>query len=180
MTATRTSPNGQTHVEPLPLFLVTLTRIIKFQEIFKLNSLNDILIKGQLYRGQTGPTQCYNCQNFDQIWANCKQPPRCLWCGGVQLRKESPEKANTEPTPSCCNCTLVRRRETSSSVISRLPPCERRTAKEENTTSSQGILWEEVLCSPHYSSPKHLHCFKTRNISNRRHSKQMGKVCGTP
>jgi hypothetical protein len=32
-------------VEPLPLFLVTLTRNIKSQEIFKLNSLNHIIIK---------------------------------------------------------------------------------------------------------------------------------------
>jgi hypothetical protein len=29
MMATQTAPNGQTHVEPLPLFLVTLTRNIK-------------------------------------------------------------------------------------------------------------------------------------------------------
>jgi hypothetical protein len=33
MTATRTAPNGQTHVEPLPQFLVTLTRNIKSQDI---------------------------------------------------------------------------------------------------------------------------------------------------
>jgi hypothetical protein len=38
-----------------------------------------------------------------------------------------------------------RRRETSSSIISRVQPCERRTAKEKSTTSSQGILWEDIL-----------------------------------
>jgi hypothetical protein len=38
MTATRRAPN----VESLPLFLVTLTRNIKSQEIFKLNSLNHV------------------------------------------------------------------------------------------------------------------------------------------
>jgi hypothetical protein len=31
MTAIQTAPNGQTHVEPLPLFLVTLTSNIKYQ-----------------------------------------------------------------------------------------------------------------------------------------------------
>jgi hypothetical protein len=34
MTATPRAPNGHTHVEPLPLFLVILTRNIKSQEIF--------------------------------------------------------------------------------------------------------------------------------------------------
>jgi hypothetical protein len=58
MTATRTVRNGQIHVEPLPLFLVTLTRTIKSQEIFKLNIFNRIIIKVELYRAQTGLTQC--------------------------------------------------------------------------------------------------------------------------
>jgi hypothetical protein len=49
-TATQTAPNGQTYIEPLPLFLVILTRNIKPQEIFKLNSLNHIIIKVDLYR----------------------------------------------------------------------------------------------------------------------------------
>jgi hypothetical protein len=75
MTATRRALNRQNHVEPLPLFLVTLTRSIKSQEIFKLNSLNHIIIKVQLYRAQTGLEQCYNCQNFGHVWANCKQSP---------------------------------------------------------------------------------------------------------
>jgi hypothetical protein len=37
------------------------------------------------------------------------------------------------------------RRETSSNIISRLQPCERRTAKEKSTKSSKGILWEDIL-----------------------------------
>jgi hypothetical protein len=75
MTATRRTPNEQTHVELLPLFLVTLTRNIKSQEMLKLNNLNDSIIKAELYRAQIGLTQCYNCQNFGHVWANCKQPP---------------------------------------------------------------------------------------------------------
>jgi hypothetical protein len=38
-----------------------------------------------------------------------------------------------------------RRREASSSVSSRLQPCERKTAKEKSTRISEEILWEEVL-----------------------------------
>jgi hypothetical protein len=76
MMATRRTPNGQTHLDSFPLFLVTLARNIKSQEIFKLNTLNYIIIKVELYRGQTGLTQYYNCQNFGHVWASCKQAPR--------------------------------------------------------------------------------------------------------
>jgi hypothetical protein len=79
MAATRRAPNGQqTHVEPFPLFLVTLIRNIKSQEILKLNSLNRIFIKVELCRAQPGLKQCYNCQHFGHVWATFKQPPRCL------------------------------------------------------------------------------------------------------
>jgi hypothetical protein len=106
MMSTRTAPNGQTHVESLPLFFFTLTRNIKSQEIFKLNILNHI-IKVVSYRTQTGLRQCHNCQNFGHIGANCKQPSRCLWCGGGHLHRECSEMTNTESTSICCNCTLV-------------------------------------------------------------------------
>jgi hypothetical protein len=76
----RTAPDGQTHVEPLPLFLVTLTKNIKSQEIFKLNSLKHI-IKVEFNKAQTSLTQCYNCQNFGHVWANCNQPLDV--CGAV-------------------------------------------------------------------------------------------------
>jgi hypothetical protein len=56
MTATQTVPNGHTHVYSLPLFHVTLTRNIKSQEIFTLNSLKNIIIKVELHRTQTGHT----------------------------------------------------------------------------------------------------------------------------
>jgi hypothetical protein len=39
----------------------------------------------------------------------------------------------------------TRRRESSSSVIPRMQPRERRTVKEKSTKSSQGILLEEGL-----------------------------------
>jgi hypothetical protein len=61
--AQRTNPLVTRH-----LFPVTLTRNIKSLEISKLNSLNHIIIKVELYRAQTSLTQCYKCQNI-----GCKQ-----------------------------------------------------------------------------------------------------------
>jgi hypothetical protein len=73
-TATRIATNGQTHVDALPLVLVTLTRNIKSQAIYKLNSLNHIIIKFELYRAQTGLTQCYNCQTSAMVRPNASNP----------------------------------------------------------------------------------------------------------
>jgi hypothetical protein len=91
----------------LPLFLVTLPRSDKSQEIFQLTSLSHIIVKVEAYRPETGLTQCYNCQQFGHVWANCKQPPKCVWCGGGHLHKECPEKENRDSTPACCNCKLT-------------------------------------------------------------------------
>jgi hypothetical protein len=64
-------------------------------------------IRVEAYRAQNGPTQCHNCQQIGHSWANCKQPPRCLWCGDGHLHKEHPEKENAASTPACCNYHLA-------------------------------------------------------------------------
>jgi hypothetical protein len=53
------------------------------------------MIVVEAYRAQADLTQCYNCQQFGHVWANCKEPPRCLWCGGGHLRKECPRRPTT-------------------------------------------------------------------------------------
>jgi hypothetical protein len=69
-----------------------LPRTTKFQEISLLTSLCHIAIRVEAYGAQNGLTQCHNCQQFGHVWANCKQPPRCLWCGGGHRHKECLEK----------------------------------------------------------------------------------------
>jgi hypothetical protein len=95
MTTTHRSPSEEPKTINLPLFLVTLPRTVKSQEIFQLPSLCHIAIRLEAYRPQSALTQCHNCQQFGHVWANCKQPPRCMWCGGGHLHKECPEKENT-------------------------------------------------------------------------------------
>jgi hypothetical protein len=101
MTSTRRSPPEESKVINLPLFLVTLPRTAKSQEIFRLPSLCHIAIRVEAYRTQNSLTQCHNCQQFGHVWANCKQPPHCLWCGGGHFHKEWPEKGNTTSTSAC-------------------------------------------------------------------------------
>jgi hypothetical protein len=88
LTTNRRAPHGQACAETLPQFLVTLTRNLKPQEIFKLSRV-------------------MQSSNWPYL-AQLQTAPSCLWCGG-----ECRDKTNTESRPSCSSCTLVRR-ETSS------------------------------------------------------------------
>jgi hypothetical protein len=69
--------------EQLPLFLITLPRTAKSQDIFALSSLCRIAIKVEPYKTQNALTQCYNCQKFDHVRAllvMSGQPPvQGLW-----------------------------------------------------------------------------------------------------
>jgi PAX-interacting protein 1 len=107
MTTTRRSSTEESKVITLSLFLITLPRTPKSQDIFHLPSLCHIAIRVEVYRNQNSLTQCHSCQQFGHVWANCKQPPRCLWCGGEHLHKKCPKKGNTSSTPACCNCRLA-------------------------------------------------------------------------
>jgi hypothetical protein len=107
MSTTRRSLAEGTTTVNIPLFVITLRRTSKSLGIFKLTRLCRIAIRIEAYKAQTGLTQCYDCQQFGHVWANCKQPPRCMCCRDGHLHKESPEKGNTASIPTCCNCKSV-------------------------------------------------------------------------
>jgi hypothetical protein len=126
MRTTHRSPPEEFKITNLPLFLVTLPRTTKSQEVFHLPILWHIAIRVEPYGAQSALMQCHNCQQFGHVWANCKQPTGCLWCGGGHLHKECPEKENAASTPACCNCKLLERENPHSAGY---PGC--RHAKEE-------------------------------------------------
>jgi hypothetical protein len=105
MTSTRRSSSEGETTRNLPLFLITLPRTAKSQEIFKLPSLCHISISVEAYRAQTGLMQCHNCQQFGHVWANCRQPPRCYGAGAATstksvLRKVTPLQLQLAVTAS--------------------------------------------------------------------------------
>jgi hypothetical protein len=89
MSASRRSTSEGSVPQNLPVFLITLPRTLKSKEIFRLTALCHIVIRVEAYMAQSGLTQCQNCQQFGHVWANCKQSPRCLWCGGGNLHKNA-------------------------------------------------------------------------------------------
>jgi hypothetical protein len=141
-----------------------------------LNRLNDSIIKVELHRAQIGLTQCYNCQNIGHVWANCKKPPRCLWCGGGHLHIECPERTNAQSTSSCCNCTLVGDKPHPASYRD----CSHAKGEEHNDFPRDSLGESFSFSSPHQRSPTQLHCGKTLNASNYTHRREVGKACGTP
>jgi hypothetical protein len=76
MTTTRRTPSEGTSTINLPLFLITLPRTAKSQEIFRLNNLCHISLKVETYKPQKGVTHCYDCQQFGQVWTKCKHSPQ--------------------------------------------------------------------------------------------------------
>jgi hypothetical protein len=65
MTTTHQQPAGGRLTQALPLFLNTLERSEKSQEMFKLTQLHHIIIQVEAYRARTGLTQCFHSQSSD-------------------------------------------------------------------------------------------------------------------
>jgi len=124
-------------------------------EIFKLTNLGRVIIKVEAYRAQGRLTQCYNCQKFGHVWVNCRQSPRCMWCGGGHLdNKECPKKAKEHSTPQILQMHAGRWGKIPSLKLSRLQPCERRTAPQKGTNSLHGedSNWGSRLLQVHNTS----------------------------
>jgi hypothetical protein len=124
-------------------------------------------------RAQTGLTQCYNCQKLSHVSTNCKQFLRCLWCGSDHLHRECPEKTKAESTPSCCNGTLVKGE---NPLPASYWGCSNGKGEEQNKLPRNPLGGGSFLSSPHQSNPKQLHSLKTRNTSNHKHRRHVGKA----
>jgi hypothetical protein len=73
-----------TSIKPtLPLFLITLPRMAKSQDISKLYNLCHVSIKVEAYKSQNALTQCFNCQKLSHIWENYKQPAAACGVGAA-------------------------------------------------------------------------------------------------
>jgi hypothetical protein len=143
------------------------------------SSLNHIIIKVELYIAQSGLTQCYNCQNFSHVWANCKKPPRCIWYGGAHLHRECPEKTNTQSTPSSYNCTPLEREKP------QLASCRGRShaTREQQRRRAQRVpkrsTGRTFFCK--FTSPEQSYAAAIRqDTSNHMHRIHIGKACGPP
>jgi hypothetical protein len=69
-----------------------------------------LAIRVEAYRAQSDLTQCHNCQQFGHVWANCKQPPRCLCAGAASCTRSARRRVTLPPLqlPATANWRRVR------------------------------------------------------------------------
>jgi hypothetical protein len=141
------SPAQGTTTINITLFLITLPRASKSHDVFKLANFCHIANRLEAYNTQTALTQCCNCQQFGHIWGNSKQPPRCMWWGGVtciRSARKGQYSVDTDMPPQ----KVGGRRGTSSLQLSRLQARQGQDAKEKAAESVQDYKGR-VLSSSH-------------------------------
>jgi hypothetical protein len=166
MIATQRAPNGQTHTETFPPFLVTLTIKIKSQETFKLNKINHIIIKVELYKPRLALCSATTAKTLAMSDITANNPLDA--CGVVVATYigNALKRRIQLSMSSCCNCT---QHHTQAAAM-------RKNCKgEEDNELPRDPLGGCSLSSPHQSSSTQLQCVKTYITSNHRHSRQMAK-----
>jgi hypothetical protein len=145
MIAIHRSPSKGSKTIKLPLFLTTLPRMAKSQEIFQLPSLCHIANTVEAYRAQNDLTQCHNCQQFGHIWANCKQPPCCLWCGEGSPAQGVPREREYIFHTNMLQLLAGGKRKTPSCQLSGLQTAEeeihKKVTKDTQDYNEKGVLF---------------------------------------
>ena len=65
---------------PLPLYLLTLEDNEKSSTIKDVRNIAYSSVKIEAYKTPAVPRQCYKCQRYDHVSANCHALPRCVKC----------------------------------------------------------------------------------------------------
>lgn len=87
----------------MPLFLVTLRDDAKARSILELRAIMYTRITIEDYRAPREPRQCFTCQRFDHVSANCQANPRCVKCGQAHASKACPTQIE-QAQLKCANC----------------------------------------------------------------------------
>jgi hypothetical protein len=168
MTTTRRSPSEGTTARNLPLFLITIPRTANSQEIFNLNSLCHISIRVEIYRAQSGLTQCHNCQQFGHVWANCRQPPVVCGAGAATCIKSVQNRRTLPPLQYAVTASWWRARNPIQPITgaagTRRRSCRRRNRREHPNLQPGG-------CFPQISL---LQVSPSRRCSEAAHRKSSG------
>jgi Zinc knuckle len=86
-----------------PMFIVSFDKNTTFTEVNVCKKVCHCVVKWEKFRNIAGVTQCFNCQSFGHIAANCKRQSKCVKCGGSHNTKEC-VKTISQP-PKCSNCS---------------------------------------------------------------------------
>jgi hypothetical protein len=86
---------------------------------------------------------------FRACLGNCKQSPRCVWCGGGHVHKDCPDKGKEASTPNCCYCKLSERENHAHPITAAQPREGRATTEKGRESSGKDFTWESIFFEAH-------------------------------
>lgn len=86
----------------LPVFHVKFAPSTNVSDVYKVKRLCYCVVSWGKFNKPKRITQCYKCQSFGHVSANCYKKPKCVKCAGEHNTKECPQKEN--PVLRCANC----------------------------------------------------------------------------
>lgn len=87
----------------LPLFMLTFDKSNNIDDIFRIRTILNIVIKIEpMRRNLRIIPQCKRCQGFNHTQMYCKKEPRCVKCAGNHLSEVCGVTKQT--TATCANC----------------------------------------------------------------------------
>ena len=92
--------NERTQI-PLPVWILTFEKTTDLHDkLHNLHALFNIRIQIEIYKGPSGLTQCYRCQEFGHLATYCKREEKCVRCAG----KHTVSSCTQTTTLKCANC----------------------------------------------------------------------------
>lgn len=83
----------------LPLYIVTFDKGVTLSQILKIKKVCYCIVEWEKLNNKTNTIQCYKCQCFGHISANCFKQVKCLKCAGPHDIKSC-----IAPEVNCANC----------------------------------------------------------------------------
>ncbi|GBN46927.1 hypothetical protein AVEN_79002-1 [Araneus ventricosus] len=89
--------------QPLPFFLVELTKTKEVEKIYQIKHVNNYKVKVEEYKGRGIINQCFKCNWYHHKAGECQSRARCLKCAGPHETNQCSIKEPI-PNPTCINC----------------------------------------------------------------------------
>jgi hypothetical protein len=142
MSTAHRSPEGTTFLT-LPLFLVTLPRTTKFQDLFKLSNLCHISIKVESYKSLNALTSATTARRLATSGLIANNLPNACDVGGGHLHKDCPERGAQLQRQHAATASWLKERQhippTTEAAGMLKKKCRREISREHRKTQ-RGIL----------------------------------------
>ncbi|GBO42400.1 hypothetical protein AVEN_246283-1 [Araneus ventricosus] len=89
--------------QPLPFFLVELTKTKDVENIYKIEHVNNYKVEVDTYKGRSINNQCFKCNWYHHKARECQSRARCLKCAGPHETNQCSIK-EIIPNPTRINC----------------------------------------------------------------------------